>query len=114
MLAQPDERTVDWATAEELAFASILADGVSIRLTGEDVERGTFSQRHAVLHDVNDRRRPRATAVAAAGARGVRDSQQPAFRERGRSASNTDTTFRSRRVWSSGRRNTATSSTAPR
>ena len=52
MLAQPDERTIDWATAEELAFASILADGISIRLTGEDVERGTFSQRHAVFHDV--------------------------------------------------------------
>jgi 2-oxoglutarate dehydrogenase E1 component len=51
-LSQPDERTIDWATAEELALASILADGVSIRLTGEDVERGTFSHRHAVLHDV--------------------------------------------------------------
>jgi 2-oxoglutarate dehydrogenase E1 component len=51
MLAQPDERSIDWATAEELAFASILEDGVSVRLTGEDVERGTFSQRHAVLHD---------------------------------------------------------------
>ena len=51
-LAQPDERSVDWATAEELALGSILADGVSIRLTGEDVERGTFSHRHAVLHDV--------------------------------------------------------------
>ena len=52
VLDAPDERTIDWATAEELAFASILADGTSIRLTGEDVERGTFSHRHAVLHDV--------------------------------------------------------------
>jgi 2-oxoglutarate dehydrogenase E1 component len=54
MFDNPDERTVDWSAAEELSFASILADGVSIRLTGEDVERGTFSHRHAVLHDAND------------------------------------------------------------
>ena len=49
--AHPDERTIDWSMGEELAFASILSDGVSIRITGEDVERGTFSHRHAVLHD---------------------------------------------------------------
>jgi 2-oxoglutarate dehydrogenase E1 component len=52
LLAAADERTVDWASAEELALASILADGTAIRLTGEDVERGTFSHRHAVYHDV--------------------------------------------------------------
>jgi 2-oxoglutarate dehydrogenase E1 component len=52
MLDDADGRTVDWAAAEELAFASIIEDGVAIRLTGQDVERGTFSHRHAVLHDV--------------------------------------------------------------
>ncbi len=43
-----------WGHAEALAFASILADGTPIRLTGQDTERGTFSHRHAVLHDIND------------------------------------------------------------
>jgi 2-oxoglutarate decarboxylase len=43
---------IDWAHAESLAFASLLLEGVPIRLTGQDTERGTFSQRHLVLHDV--------------------------------------------------------------
>jgi multifunctional 2-oxoglutarate metabolism enzyme len=42
---------VVWAHAEALAFASLLTEGIPIRLTGQDVERGTFSQRHLVLHD---------------------------------------------------------------
>jgi 2-oxoglutarate dehydrogenase complex dehydrogenase (E1) component-like enzyme len=42
---------IDWATAEALAFGSLVAEGTHVRLSGQDVERGTFSQRHAVLHD---------------------------------------------------------------
>ncbi len=42
---------IDWAHAEALAFASLLTEGTPIRLTGQDTERGTFSQRHLVLHD---------------------------------------------------------------
>jgi 2-oxoglutarate dehydrogenase E1 component len=45
------EGGIDWGQAESLAFASLLEDGIPIRLTGQDTERGTFSHRHAVLHD---------------------------------------------------------------
>ena len=44
---------IEWAHAEALAFASLLTEGTPIRLTGQDTERGTFSQRHLVLHDIN-------------------------------------------------------------
>jgi 2-oxoglutarate dehydrogenase E1 component len=44
---------IDWGHAEALAFASLLADGFNVRLTGQDTERGTFSHRQAVLHDAN-------------------------------------------------------------
>ncbi len=43
--------TIDWAHAEALAFATLLTEGTPLRLTGQDTERGTFSQRHMVLHD---------------------------------------------------------------
>jgi 2-oxoglutarate dehydrogenase E1 component len=42
---------IDWSTAEALAFGSLLMEGKHVRVSGQDVERGTFSQRHAVLHD---------------------------------------------------------------
>lgn len=42
---------VDWGMAEALAFASLLSSGVPVRISGQDTERGTFSHRHAVLHD---------------------------------------------------------------
>ncbi len=47
----PNGNSIDWATAEELAFASILEDGIAVRMTGQDTPRGTFSQRHAVFYD---------------------------------------------------------------
>ncbi len=48
---RPTTAGIDWAHAEALAFASLLTEGTPIRLTGQDTERGTFSQRHLVLHD---------------------------------------------------------------
>ena len=45
---------IDWAHAEALAFASLIAEGVPIRMTGQDSQRGTFSNRHLVLHDVEN------------------------------------------------------------
>jgi 2-oxoglutarate dehydrogenase E1 component len=47
-----EEGGIDWGQAEALAFASLLVEGIPIRLTGQDTERGTFSHRHDVLHDV--------------------------------------------------------------
>jgi 2-oxoglutarate dehydrogenase E1 component len=46
-----EEGGIDWGHAEALAFASLLLDGIPVRLTGQDTERGTFSHRHLVLHD---------------------------------------------------------------
>ena len=45
---------LDWAAAESLAFATLATQGVRVRLSGQDCERGTFSHRHAVLHDFSD------------------------------------------------------------
>uniref|UniRef100_A0A669D0Z8 2-oxoglutarate dehydrogenase complex component E1 n=1 Tax=Oreochromis niloticus TaxID=8128 RepID=A0A669D0Z8_ORENI len=44
-------RQMDWALGEYIAFGSLLKDGIHVRLSGQDVERGTFSHRHHVLHD---------------------------------------------------------------
>ncbi|KXN69658.1 putative Oxoglutarate dehydrogenase [Conidiobolus coronatus NRRL 28638] len=51
------ESNIDWATAEGLAYGTLLLDNVSVRISGQDVERGTFSQRHAAVYDqVSERR----------------------------------------------------------
>jgi 2-oxoglutarate dehydrogenase E1 component len=46
-----EEGGIDWGQAESLAFASLLTEGIPVRLTGQDTERGTFAHRHEVLHD---------------------------------------------------------------
>jgi 2-oxoglutarate dehydrogenase E1 component len=48
---------IDWSTGEALAFCSLMLDGHPVRLSGQDSERGTFSQRHSVLHDQETDRR---------------------------------------------------------
>lgn len=47
-----DNKVLDWASAELLAYGTLMLDGTVVRLTGQDVQRGTFSHRHAVLNDV--------------------------------------------------------------
>jgi 2-oxoglutarate dehydrogenase E1 component len=49
-----EEGGIDWGQAEEFAFASLLVEGIPVRLTGQDTERGTFSHRHLVLHDAEN------------------------------------------------------------
>jgi 2-oxoglutarate dehydrogenase E1 component len=51
------ERNIDWATAESLAFATLLKEGYPVRLVGQDSGRGTFSQRHSVLRNQSDNSR---------------------------------------------------------
>jgi 2-oxoglutarate dehydrogenase E1 component len=50
--AVANDEGIDWSNAEALAFASLLKKGISVRLSGEDSRRGTFSQRHCVLYDI--------------------------------------------------------------
>jgi 2-oxoglutarate dehydrogenase E1 component len=45
------DRPLDWSAAEALAFGSLVTEGVRVRMSGQDAARGTFSQRHAILHD---------------------------------------------------------------
>src|SRR5213076_837725 len=48
-----ERRAIDWSCAEALAIGALLLEGIPVRMSGQDTCRGTFSQRHAVLHDVD-------------------------------------------------------------
>ena len=78
--ARTVRRAVDWGHAEQLALATIVAAGVPVRLTGQDTERGTFSQRHPVLHDA--RTAPGTSPCSALPqARASFEVEQPALRD---------------------------------
>ena len=108
------EGGIDWGHAESLAYASLLVDGIPIRLTGQDSQRGTFSQRHLVLHDVHTGETVHADAAPRRGpGRRSRSSTRRSPSTRA-SASSTATRRRRPRRSSSGRPSTATSRTARR
>ena len=73
----PGEKPIDWGMGEALAFGTLLGEGVRVRMSGQDVRRGTFSHRHAVLVDYADRRRVHAARRTSATGQGpfeIRDS----------------------------------------
>ncbi|MDF1523321.1 MAG: 2-oxoglutarate dehydrogenase E1 component [Trueperaceae bacterium] len=76
------DRDLDWSAGEALAFGSLVAEGVRVRLSGQDSERGTFSHRHSVLHDAETGARlPLFDAVAQGG--GVFDVHNSPLSENG-------------------------------
>jgi 2-oxoglutarate dehydrogenase E1 component len=71
------KRPLDWGTAEAVAFAALLTSGVRVRMTGQDVPRGTFSHRHAVFYDVRDGRTYTPLAKLGAGQAGLHIYNSP-------------------------------------
>jgi 2-oxoglutarate dehydrogenase E1 component len=69
------KQPLDWSAAEALAFVSVASDGFRVRLSGQDSQRGTFSHRHAVLHDYEDGRTYE--VLSTGGPRAVPGSQPP-------------------------------------
>ena len=106
---------LDWGMAEHLAFATLLSSGYPVRITGQDTARGTFSHRHAVLHDQNREKFDEGTYTplenVSEGRRLLRSSTR-CCRKKRCWASSTATRARSRTRWWYGKRSSAISSTA--
>ncbi len=102
---------IDWGFGELLAFGSLLVEGTPVRLAGQDSRRGTFVQRHAALHDRANGQEwlPLSNLSDAQGRFFVYDSSSASTPH---SASSTATPWKLPRPWCSGRRSSATSSTA--
>ena len=109
-----DDGGIDWGHAESLAFASLLVEGIPIRLTGQDTERGTFSHRHLVLHDAQTGERYDADAGSSTTRRRRSRSTTRRSPSSRASASSTATRPPRPRRSCSGRRSSATSPTARR
>ena len=102
----------DWATAEALAFGSLLADDYGVRLSGQDSRRGTFSQRHAVWLDQTTGDKFVPLSRVEGGRFDVLDSPLSEYGVMG--FRNTATRWPTRRRWCAGRGSSATSPTARR
>jgi 2-oxoglutarate dehydrogenase E1 component len=104
-------RPLDWGAAEALAFGSLLAEGVPVRLSGQDSGRGTFSHRHAVLHDA---RTASATSRSTRLGRATFEAIDSPLSECGVLGFEYGYSLDRPEGWCSGRRSSATSSTARR
>jgi 2-oxoglutarate decarboxylase len=102
-----EQNAIDWATGELLAFGSVLMDGHTVRLVGQDTRRGTFGQRHAVLVDRHTGEEYTPPAPGSTPTTHCCRSSRP-------SASSTATRSPGRERWSAGKPSSVTSSTARR
>ena len=105
---------IDWSMAEHLAFGTLLNEGFPVRLSGQDSERGTFSQRHSVLDRPGDRAPLHAAQALSPRPGAASRSSTRCCRRRRCWASSTATRWPSRTRSSCGRRSSATSPTARR
>ena len=108
-----DAGGIDWGQAESLAFASLLVEGIPIRLTGQDTERGTFSHRHLVLHDAHTGAQHAPIKHLSDASASVEAYNSP-LSEYAALGFEYGYSVTAPRPSSSGRPNSATSSTAPR
>jgi 2-oxoglutarate dehydrogenase E1 component len=107
------KRPLDWSAAEALALATLAVEGHRIRITGQDSERGTFSHRHAVLHDFEDGRTHMPLRHLSPDQAPVEIVNSPCPRP-ACSGSSTATAWSARAGWWCGRRSSATSRTRRR